>query len=134
MSCGLKLIAETPYLKHFIEMTDDATVMVCCQALAALLGSLAAKKIGVLPVNIIGCFLSRLTFLVRVEVLRGEFYPKRLVHKYSDECILTFTVIALILSQKEARGVIMVPCLPCKPLLCISLSMVLAHSRAMNVS
>ncbi len=60
MSFWFKLAAENPYLKHLIEMTYGETVT--CQALAALLNSLAAKKTRALPVIITGCFLSMLTF------------------------------------------------------------------------
>ncbi len=53
-----------PYIKHSLDMTDGQTVwvhavIVSCQALAAIVGTTAAKKIGVLPVTIIGCLLSR---------------------------------------------------------------------------
>ncbi len=66
MSFGVKFIAKNlnPYIKHSLDMTDGQAVwvhavIVSCQVLAAIVGSTAAKKIGVLPVIIIGCLLSR---------------------------------------------------------------------------
>ncbi len=49
-----------PYIIHSLDMTDGQTagvhaVIVSCQALAAIVGSTTARKIGVLPVTIIGC-------------------------------------------------------------------------------
>ncbi len=66
MSFGIKFTIGNlnPYLKPFLNITDGETVwfhaiIVSCQAVAAPFGSLAANKIGVLPVVIIGCLISR---------------------------------------------------------------------------
>ncbi len=57
MSFGVKFTAgnPNPYIKHSLDMTDGQTVWVH----AVIVGSTAARKIGVLPVTIIGCILSR---------------------------------------------------------------------------
>ncbi len=66
MSFGIKFTTGNlnPYLKPFLNISNGETVwfhatIVSCQAVAAPIGSVVAKKIGVLPVVIIGCLISR---------------------------------------------------------------------------
>ncbi len=66
MSFGIKFTTGNlnPYLIHLLKLTNGETVwfhavIVSCQALAAPVGSYAARRMGILPVIIIGCILSR---------------------------------------------------------------------------